>query len=193
MDNPSVVTPKSGAVPALGDTCSLGSGTARNGLPEIYLHPGQNHVATTPVILKMILGSCAGVFLFDYVFAIGGATHFMLPRHGAGPASPRYGDVALADLLDKFRALGSGRDRHMNLQAKVFGGASMLSALRDLRTAHIGHVGQRNVEIAIEILTQASIAVVEKNVLGDCGRKVSMISNTGEMTMEFVSSANAKR
>jgi len=193
LDNSTVVMPTAGGPRAFGDTCGPDNATTRNGLPEIYLHPGQNYVATTPVILKMILGSCAGVFLFDSVFAIGGATHFMLPRHGAGPATPRYGDVAIADLLEKFRVLGSGHDRHMNVQAKVFGGASMLSALRDLRTGRIGHIGQRNVETAIEILTQASIAVVEKSVLGDCGRKVSMISNTGEMTLELVRSADGKR
>lgn len=51
-------------------------------LPQIYLHPGQQYIAASPTLLKMILGSCAGVFLFDSLLAIGGATHYMLPRHG---------------------------------------------------------------------------------------------------------------
>ncbi len=153
-------------------------------LPETYLHPGQSHIATSPVILKMILGSCAGVFLFNPVLAIGGATHFMLPQHSTGQATPRYGDVAIAGLLEAFLALGS---EPQDIQAKVFGGASLLSALRDMQGAHIGQIGQRNVETAMEILERASIAVVEKNVFGNRGRKVSMVSNTGQITHEFVS------
>src|SRR5215831_19610987 len=76
-------------------------------LPEIFLHPGQQYVAASPTLLKMILGSCAGVFLFDSQLAIGGSTHYMLPKHGTGQASARYGDVAIPDLLERFRVLGS--------------------------------------------------------------------------------------
>jgi len=155
--------------------------------PETYLHPGQSHVAVNPVVLKMILGSCAGVFLFNPILAISGATHFMLPRHEAGQPSPRYGDVAIAGLLEKFLALGS---KPQNIQAKVFGGASMLVALRDVQGAHFGHIGQRNVETALDILAQASIPVVEKNVFGNRGRKVSMVSDTGQIAHEFVSASD---
>ena len=131
-------------------------GTRRS---ETYLHPGQSHVAANPVVLKMILGYCAGVFLFNLILAISGATHFMLPRHEAGQPSPRYGDVAIAGLLEKFLALGR---KPQNIQAKVFGGASMLVALRDVQGANFDHIGQRNVEIALNILARASIPVVEK-------------------------------
>jgi chemotaxis protein CheD len=153
-------------------------------LPEVYLHPGQSHVATSPVMLKMILGSCAGVFFFDPVLSVGGATHFMLPRHGAGVSSPRYGDIAIAELLEKIRALGSRR-----IEARVFGGASILSALRGLQGNRAGLIGPRNVDTALEILAQERIPVTEKNVLGDHGRKVSMVSDTGETTFEFVRAA----
>jgi chemotaxis protein CheD len=165
----------------------LDPGTALTGLQEIYLHPGQNHVSSGPVTLKMILGSCAGVFFFDPHLRIGGATHFMLPRHGAGQASPRYGDVAIAELLEKMSALGSSRK---DVQAKVYGGASMLSALRGLSGDSIGQIGRRNVESALTILTEAAIAVVEKDVLGELGRKVSMVSHTGAITLEFVSNSD---
>jgi chemotaxis protein CheD len=159
-------------------------------LPEVYLHPGQSHVAASPIMLKMILGSCAGVFLFDPTLGVGGATHFMLPHHGEGQSSARYGDVAVIELLDKVRGLGSNRK---NAQAKIFGGASMLAALGDRSSSRVGQIGRRNIEIAIEILDRESIAIVEKSVFGNRGRKVSMISNTGEVALEFVSNADGNR
>ena len=159
-------------------------------LAEIYLHPGQQYIATAPTLLKMILGSCAGVFLFDRQLAIGGATHFMLPRHGTGPATPRYGDVAVSDLVRRFSALGSDRK---NLQARIFGGGSMLSALRNMPGSQMGHIGQRNVEIAIEILAGEAIRIVDRDVLGNLGRMVSMVSNTGEISVSLLRQADGNR
>jgi len=153
-------------------------------VPEIYLHPGQQHVAATPTLLKMILGSCAGVFLFDPLLAIGGGTHYMLPHHGSNHPSARYGDIAIPNLVEQFRALGSNS---RNLEAKVFGGGSMLSALREMPGNHLGHIGQRNVAIAKEILAAASIPIVQRDVLGSRGRMIAMVSNTGEVTLEFIS------
>jgi len=141
-------------------------------------------------VLKMILGSCAGVFLFDPRLAIGGATHFMLPRHGGGHASARYGDVAIPDLLGRFRVLGSN---FRNVEARVFGGGSMLSALRAMPGNQMGHIGQRNVEIAEEILDGASIRLVERDVFGSRGRMVTMLSSTGDIRLEFISQADGHR
>jgi chemotaxis protein CheD len=163
------------------------AGAAQITLPEVYLHPGQSHVASTPSTLKMILGSCTGVFLFDPTLGIGGATHFMLPTHGQGPPSPRYGDIAIVELLGKVRALGSNR---RNLQAKVFGGASVLQALQNIQGSHVGRIGQKNVEIAVEILRRQRVEIVEKNVFGNRGRKVSMVSHTGEVKLDFLSNAD---
>jgi chemotaxis protein CheD len=162
--------------------------TPQTGPPDVYLHPGQHHIATSPVILKMILGSCVGVFFFDRILAIGGATHFMLPHQRTGLPSPRYGDVAIKQLLEEFRGLGS---RH--LEAKIFGGASMLIALRGLQGSHIGQIGQKNAETALEILAKERIVITEKNLLDERCRKVSMVSNTGATTLEFVGNADGNR
>jgi chemotaxis protein CheD len=162
-----------------------GPGALTIALPEVFLHPGQNHVAPNPAILKMILGSCAGVFLFDSKLWIGGATHFMLPCSGEGPASSRYGDVALAELLESFRTFGCN---HRNIEARIFGGACMVQAFEKLGS-RIGQIGRRNIEIACKILERESIAIVEKDVFGNQARKVSMISNTGETALEFVRNA----
>src|SRR5579864_1328459 len=111
-----------------------GAGTLPSTLPEVYLHPGQNHVTGDASVIKMILGSCAGVFLFDTKLAVGGAAHFMLPSQPQGPPSARYGDVAIAELLESFRLFGS---RRSDIQARIFGGAGMLQALEGLNGSRI--------------------------------------------------------
>jgi chemotaxis receptor (MCP) glutamine deamidase CheD len=93
-------------------------------------------------------------------------------------------------LLGRFRALGSDRK---NLVAKVFGGGSMLSALRNMPGNQIGHIGQRNVDIAIEMLAEAAIRIIEKDVLGKLGRMVSMVSSTGEINVEYLGQADGSR
>lgn len=167
-----------------------GTATPPAMLPEIYLHPGQSHVAPDPAVLKMILGSCAGVFLFDRLSGVGGAAHFMLPLRGEGPMHPRYGDVAIAGLLEGFRSFGS---RNSNIQARIFGGAGMLQALEGLSGPRIGQIGRRNIEVAIELLERESILITEKSVFGNQARKVSMVSNTGEAVLEFVSNDDGNR
>ena len=186
MDENSLITREASVRQPLSSECPGGAGVLHASLPEVYLHPGHNHVAANPAVIKMILGSCAGVFLFDPTLGIGGASHFMLPCRGEGPPSPRYGDVALAELLENFRMHGCNS---RNIQARVFGGASMVPALENLSGSRIGQIGRRNIEITFEILERESIAIIEKSVFGTQARKVSMVSNTGETVLESVSNA----
>lgn len=190
MDEETLIARSTVVRQALADAFSGRAGISSVPLPEVYLHPGQSHVATQPALLKMILGSCAGVFLFDPALGIGGASHFMLPTRGEAPPSPRYGDVAIAELLARFRALGSNR---RDIQARIFGGSCMVQALENLGGSRIGQIGRRNIEITLEILERESIAIVEKNVFGTQARKVSMDSTTGEITLEFVSNTDGNR
>jgi chemotaxis protein CheD len=166
------------------------AGSAHTTLLDVYLHPGQNYLDVNPVMLRMILGSCAGVFLFDPILRIGGASHFMLPNHGEGAPSTRYGDVAIPELLERFRRQGS---KPFNLQAKIFGGACMVQAFENLSGSRIGQIGRRNIEITLEILERESIPIVEKSVFGNQARKVSMNSNTGVTALEFVSNSDGNR
>ena len=69
----------------------------------------------------------------------------------------------------------------------------MLSALRNMPGSQMGHIGQRNVEIAIEILAGEAIRVVDRDVLGNLGRMVSMVSNTGEISVALLRQADGNR
>jgi chemotaxis protein CheD len=150
---------------------------------EIYLHPGQMYVSREPVQISMILGSCAGVCLYDRRRAIGGATHYMLPQW-AGPGTPstRYGDVALDVLLKQFQEHGSGPK---DLEAKIFGGACMFAVFR-AENGSDDHIGSRNVNMALQTFLQLGIVIASRDTGGENGRKIKMQSDTGLVAVSVI-------
>ena len=140
----------------------------------VYLHPAEVFASNQPTRISMVLGSCVGIFLFDRRRHIGGAAHYMLPKwDGVGRPSPRYGDAAINTLIAKLQNEGS---KIGSLQAKVFGGACMFQAFRS-ETGY--HIGLRNIEIAMELLSHRRISIVSTDVGGDRGRRVKLLTDTG--------------
>lgn len=150
---------------------------------ELYLHPGQTYISEEPVQISMILGSCAGVCLYDRRQAIGGATHYMLPQwEGPGSPSTRYGDVALDVLLKQFQIHGSNLK---DLEAKVFGGACMFQAFR-AENGSEDHIGSRNINMAIQIFSRLGIVIAARDTGGENGRKIKMQSDTGSVALAVI-------
>ena len=139
-----------------------------------YVQPGQVLVSAEPMQITTILGSCVTVCMWDAGLGIGGANHFMLPiLAGPAGASPRFGNVAMEELLRKLAAAGA---RRPFLKAHIFGGACMFD---QMRTA--GHLGEKNAAFAIDALRGYGIAVDQVDVGGARGRKV--VFNTDEGTV----------
>jgi chemotaxis protein CheD len=150
---------------------------------EMYLHPGQTYVSAEPVQISMILGSCAGVCLYDRRQAIGGATHYMLPQwEGPGSPSTRYGDVALDVLLKQFQIHGSNPN---DLEAKVFGGACMFEVFRP-ENGSDDHIGSRNVNLAVQAFSRLGIVIAARDTGGENGRKIKMQSDTGSVAVAVI-------
>jgi chemotaxis protein CheD len=148
---------------------------------EIYLHPGQSYVTGQAELISMILGSCVGVCLFDPHHQIAGATHFMLASwDGTGKASPRYGDVAINDLLEQLELRGATLK---DLQASLFGGSSMFAALQ---REDGDDIGSRNVRMALGILEKRGIRIIAKHTGGHSGRKVHMQTDTGHIAVSLI-------
>lgn len=138
-----------------------------------YLQPGHLIVSSEPMEISTVLGSCVAVCLWDGRRGQGGANHFLLPvAGGAGHDSPRYGDVAVGQLLQAVLALGSRRD---DLVAKLFGGAAIITAFRNGRE----HLGDRNVTVARQLLARERVKVVAEDVGGTRGRKLIFHTDDG--------------
>jgi chemotaxis protein CheD len=123
-----------------------------------YLYPGTLFAHREPHLVTTVLGSCVSVCLWDSAARVGGINHYLLPLwNGEGLPTPKYGNIAITKLIEKVQALGAGS----KLIAKVF--------------------GQRNIELAIEMLEQHRIQVVSSDLGGPVGRKI--IFHTGEGTV----------
>jgi chemotaxis protein CheD len=141
---------------------------------SVYLHAGQVVVSAEPCIISTIVGSCVAVYLFDPVRRAGGGNHYVLPiAGGLSHASARYGDMAVDELIARMLALGC---REGDLQAKLFGGASIIQA-----SEYIGaeSLGMKNVQLARHALYSRRIAVIAEDVGGTRGRKVVFRTDRG--------------
>jgi chemotaxis protein CheD len=169
---------------SLKNTSSVPAEPVSAGSPDVahsnshFLHAGQVFVSAEAKSIVLILGSCVGVCIWDAVNAIGGATHYLLPSwDGTGGASPRYGNVAVSILLQKLLEAGANRGQ---LRAKVFGGGCLFDSMRESSSHKEHHLGSRNVEMALEILTKAQIPVVSTVVGVDRGQRIVFRTDTGD-------------
>ena len=142
----------------------------------MYLQAGQVHVASEPCEIVTVLGSCVSVCLFDGA-GVGGMNHFLLPLGTGREASPRFGAHAMRALLDGALAAGARRAR---LEAKVFGGASVIAAFRER------HLGAENASVALRFLEEERIPVSKLDVGGSRGRKLLFHADEGSAWVKLL-------
>ena len=150
-----------------------------NDFPEKghYLYPGNLFASKTPYIVTTVLGSCISVCMWDRILKIGGINHYMLALwNGEGLATPKYGNIAISKLYEKLLTYGC---KHQNIRAKVFGGAEVINV-----TSSIMNIGQRNADIAFDMLKSLKIPVVSSDVGGKVGRKLIYNTQTGSVLMK---------
>jgi chemotaxis protein CheD len=138
---------------------------------QVYLHAGQLFTSATPTAITTVLGSCVAVCLFDPAARIGGMNHFLLPHHVERERSPRFGTVAVPQLVEAVLRAGASPG---NLKAKVFGGASVIGAFRTSR-----NLGEENAILALRLLEDARIPVLDSDVGGTKGRKLIFHADDG--------------
>lgn len=147
-------------------------------IDKYYLYPGMLFASKKPHIVNTILGSCVSVTLWDPVLRIGGINHYMLPIwNGEGKPSFKYGDIAIHELIKRMIAFGSIKT---NLKAKVFGGS------KTGKTDGVFHIGKRNIDLALDLLREEQIPVVNHSVGGKSGRKVVFYSESGEVMIKDI-------
>jgi chemotaxis protein CheD len=148
-------------------------------IESVKILPGEYYVTARDMMLVTTLGSCVAACIHDRLSGIGGMNHFMLPENklDAGPAgvSARYGTYAMEVLINQLLKIGA---RRSNLEAKVFGGGSVL---RGFTTSN---VGLRNAEFVLEYLKTEGIQIAAQDMLDVYPRKVYFFPRTGKVKLK---------
>lgn len=139
---------------------------------QVYLHAGQLFAASAPTVITTVLGSCVAVCLHDPVSKVGGMNHYLLPLHVDREHSPRFGTVAVPALIEAMVKAGASRGA---LVAKVFGGASVIASMGQRGR----HLGEENAALALRLLEDARIPVLDHDVGGARGRKLVFFADEG--------------
>ncbi|MCB5945300.1 chemotaxis protein CheD [Acidocella sp. KAb 2-4] len=140
---------------------------------KINIVQGEHCVSDDPyTVLTTILGSCIAACIWDGGAGIGGMNHFLLPGDGVhrqpGGDAMRFGVHAMELLLNALLRRGAQKSR---MQAKVFGGARMISGLTD--------IGEMNAAFAERFLREEGIALAGGSLRGDQGRRIQFWPVTG--------------
>ena len=145
--------------------------------------PGEYFVHDQDILITTTLGSCIAACLWDRDKRIGGMNHFMLPEGGSSADGGRYGSYAMELLIDELLRRGASR---ATLEAKVFGGGAVMGGMSVL------NVGERNTSFVLDYLHSERIAVVSKDVLDICARKVCFMPASGKVMVKRLASTNAE-
>lgn len=142
--------------------------------------PGEYYVTARDMVLVTVLGSCVSACIRDRVSGIGGMNHFMLPESSQDAHIPtsipaRYGTYAMELMINQLLKLGA---RRANLEAKLFGGGSVLGGVAT------ANVGGRNAEFALEYLHAEGIAIAGQDLLDIFPRKVYFFPNSGRVLVK---------
>lgn len=150
-------------------------------LEQVYLQPGEFHLARQRTAIKTILGSCVGVTFWNRRLEVGALCHGVLPRSPKQVARFGFGhyvDAVLRHLIEQFDRMGIVR---RELEVKVFGGADVLPL--SAPSAAKATVGRQNWEIAMEVLGREDLKVRASDVGGTSGRSLLFDTGTGEVRL----------
>lgn len=143
--------------------------------------PGEFYYTDQDMLIVTVLGSCVAACIRDTKTGIGGMNHFMLPDGGSSDLnspvseSMRYGNYAMEILINQLIKAGAKRE---NLEAKIFGGGSVLKAFTAI------NVGERNAAFVKSYLKAEGIRVTAEDLNDIYPRKVYFFPNTGRVLVK---------
>ncbi|MCU0855453.1 MAG: chemotaxis protein CheD [Rhodobacteraceae bacterium] len=144
---------------------------------SLLITQGEYAVCDRPeTMITTILGSCVAVCLRDPVLRMGGMNHILLPNAGGGRiGAASFGASDMERLVNALIKRGAIRQR---LEAKVFGGAAVVTGLSD--------IGARNAAFVRSFLAAEGIVTLSENLGGDRPRQVRFWPESGRAQHRFV-------
>jgi chemotaxis protein CheD len=145
---------------------------------------GRWEVAAAPVQIRTLLGSCAGVVLYDRAARLGGVAHIVLPAsRGKADHPGKFADTAIPGMIEDLGRL-LGRRSGRRLTAKLVGGASMFPSTSAL------DIGRMNCDAVEQILDGLGIPVLARHVGGESGRRATLDTASGIVAIRIPGGAD---
>jgi len=136
-----------------------------------YIASGDYYIAVSePKLLKVLLGSCVGVAIYDITANVGGIIHLLLPEPASLGSSWSPGSYATSGLPLFINALLHFGAKKENLQAVIAGGA-LFGRISQHDIAL--NIGGRCVEKVHAVLKASQIPIVKEE---SCGFAPSMLT-----------------
>lgn len=135
------------------------------------------------ILVTRGLGSCLGITIYDPLKKIGGIAHPMLPdinlaRVKSNPY--RFVNSAIMKMIEELEKMGGLKSRFV---AKIFGGAKMFSSFAQ---DNLLNVGQKNIDMALNVLKDLGIKIVAQDTGGNFGRTVEFDLEDGKTYVNTV-------
>ena len=149
--------------------------------------PGEYYFTNKDMVIVTVLGSCVSACIRDNISGVGGMNHFMLPDSGKADKdnpiseSMRYGAYAMEVLINQLLKNGARRE---NLEAKIFGGGSVLRSFTSM------NVGDRNADFVRNFMKKERIRVIEEDLNDIYPRKVYFFPRTGRVLVKKLKQLN---
>ncbi len=144
-----------------------------------FLLPGQWWLGQSGYLVSTILGSCVSIVLYDPTTKWVAINHYLLPERLDPniPKSTRYGDIATSVIIDEISKKGVLKK---NVEAKIYGGANV----NEGNTLGVA-IGASNIIVAVQSLAILQIPIIEQNVGGFRGRKITFNTSTYQTQVQF--------
>jgi len=158
-----------------------------DGLPSIYLHPGELVICKEPTRVITVLGSCVSVIMYNRRLKFGAICHGTMPRckdiqRCTEPCIDafKFMDCAIQHMLVGFREFGI---RNKDIEVKIFGGADTLMS-RSSNT-----IGSQNIKVTLDTLGREKLGVMGADVGDNFGRKLIFLTHTGDVYLKRLKKA----
>lgn len=144
---------------------------------EIIVGIGESKVSKSGVLKTVGLGSCLGIAIYEVKLRAGALAHAMLPKSN-GVKSAKYVDSAIEISIEALENLGGDK---RNMVAKIAGGAQIFKHM----TLENLMIGERNLEVAKEILKEQGIRIISEDTGGTSGRTLYFFVNDGRLLVKY--------
>ena len=138
---------------------------------------GEICIAAAPAVLRTVLGSCVGLALYDPHVRVGGLAHIVLPEsRGENASAGKFADTAVPALIEELIKRGAKKS---SLSARLAGGARMF------KVVSMKNIGEMNAVAVRRLLAERFIPIVQEDLGGEKGRRMTLNVQTGEVSVEF--------